>query len=59
MTSIGILAPQALLIRRFASLTEPSGVDPQRIRDVDQGLDGSIYLLTDNAKGRLLKLVKK
>jgi glucose/arabinose dehydrogenase len=31
----------------------------ERIRDVRQGPDGALYLLTDNAKGRLLKLVPK
>ena len=31
----------------------------ERIRDVRQGPDGAIYLLTDNAKGRILKLVPK
>ncbi len=30
-----------------------------RIRDVRQGPDGAIYLLTDNAKGRVLKLVPR
>ena len=30
-----------------------------RIRDVNQGPDGALYLLTDNAKGRVLKLVPK
>jgi len=30
-----------------------------RIRDVRQGPDGALYLLTDNAKGRILKLVPK
>jgi glucose/arabinose dehydrogenase len=30
-----------------------------RIRDVTQGPDGALYLLTDNAEGRLLKLVPK
>ncbi len=29
----------------------------ERIRDVRQGPDGALYLLTDNAKGRLLKIV--
>jgi aldose sugar dehydrogenase len=29
----------------------------ERIRDVEQGPDGAIYLLTDNAQGRVLKLV--
>ena len=31
----------------------------ERIRDVRQGPDGALYLLTDNAAGRLLKLVPK
>jgi len=31
----------------------------ERLRDVRQGPDGAIYLLTDNAKGRILKLVPK
>ena len=31
----------------------------ERIRDVRQGPDGAIYCLTDNAKGRILKLVPK
>jgi len=31
----------------------------ERIRDVRQGPDGALYLLTDNAKGRVLKLVPK
>ena len=31
----------------------------ERIRDVRQGPDGALYLLTDNAKGRILKLVPK
>jgi glucose/arabinose dehydrogenase len=31
----------------------------ERIRDVRQGPDGAIYLLTDNVKGRILKLVPK
>jgi aldose sugar dehydrogenase len=30
-----------------------------RFRDVRQGPDGAIYLLTDNAKGRILKIVPK
>jgi glucose/arabinose dehydrogenase len=28
----------------------------ERIRDVRQGPDGNIYLLTDNAKGRVLRV---
>ena len=31
----------------------------ERIRDVVQGPDGALYLLTDNAQGRMLKLVPK
>jgi glucose/arabinose dehydrogenase len=31
----------------------------ERIRDVEQGPEGAIYLLTDNAKGRVLKIVPK
>jgi glucose/arabinose dehydrogenase len=31
----------------------------ERIRDVQQGPDGALYLLTDNAKGRILKLVPR
>ena len=31
----------------------------ERLRDVRQGPDGAIYVLTDNAKGRILKLVPK
>jgi glucose/arabinose dehydrogenase len=31
----------------------------ERFRDVRQGPDGAIYLLTDSAKGRILKLVPK
>jgi glucose/arabinose dehydrogenase len=33
--------------------------EAERIRDVEQGPDGSIYLLTDNAKGRILRIVPK
>ena len=32
---------------------------PEAIRDVRQGMDGAIYLLTDGSNGRLLKLVPK
>ena len=28
----------------------------ERIRDVRQGPDGALYLLTDNASGRILRL---
>jgi len=29
----------------------------ERIRDVVQGPDGALYLLTDNVQGRILKLI--
>jgi glucose/arabinose dehydrogenase len=32
---------------------------PDRIRDVRQGPDGAIYVVTDMAQGRVLKLVAK
>jgi aldose sugar dehydrogenase len=32
---------------------------PERIRNVRQGPDGALYLLTDNEQGRVLKLVPK
>jgi glucose/arabinose dehydrogenase len=32
---------------------------PERIRDVRQGPDGALYLLTDSPQGRLLKLVPR
>jgi glucose/arabinose dehydrogenase len=31
----------------------------ERIRDIRQGPDGALYILTDNEKGRILKLVPK
>jgi glucose/arabinose dehydrogenase len=32
--------------------------DPgERIRDVRQGIDGSIYLLTDSARGKVIRVV--
>jgi glucose/arabinose dehydrogenase len=31
----------------------------ERIRDVVQGPDGALYLVTDNAKGRILKIVPR
>jgi aldose sugar dehydrogenase len=32
---------------------------PERLRDIRQGPDGAIYILTDSATGRLIKLVPK
>jgi glucose/arabinose dehydrogenase len=31
----------------------------ERIRDIRQGPDGALYILTDHAKGRILKLAPK
>jgi glucose/arabinose dehydrogenase len=31
----------------------------ERIRDVRQGPDGALYLLTDNANGRILRISPK
>ena len=31
----------------------------ERIRDVRQGPDGAVYLLTDSSSGKLLKLIPK
>ena len=31
----------------------------ERLRDVRQGPDGALYILTDSATGRLLKLVPR
>jgi glucose/arabinose dehydrogenase len=31
----------------------------ERIRDVKQGNDGMLYLLTDNPQGRILRVVPK
>ena len=33
--------------------------EAERIRDVRQGPDGAIYLVTDNVQGRVLKLVPR
>jgi glucose/arabinose dehydrogenase len=32
---------------------------PERIRDVEQGPEGAVYLLTDSPQGRVLKLVPR
>jgi glucose/arabinose dehydrogenase len=31
----------------------------ERIRDIRQGPDGALYILTDNTNGRILKLIPK
>lgn len=59
---IGGLASQALVRIQFNGTTGreaeryPMG---QRIREVEQGPDGAIWLLEDGASGRLLKLMPK
>ena len=59
---MGALRAQALVrleldgrkvVKEYRHLTNLN----QRIRDVRQGPDGLLYLLTDNADGRLLRLV--
>ena len=47
-----VLSPQGLPIRRDSMLTELK----QRIREVRQGPDGLVYLLTDEQDGALLRL---
>ena len=34
-------------------------LEAERIRDVTQGPEGALYLLTDDPQGRVLKLVPK
>jgi glucose/arabinose dehydrogenase len=58
---IGSLQPGALVRlelegSRVAKEERYLGDLNERIRDVVQGPDGAIYLLTDSAKGRILKL---
>ena len=45
-------------LAQFTSLDQTRQVN-ERIRDVTQGPDGALYLLTDNPKGRVLKVVPK
>jgi aldose sugar dehydrogenase len=58
---VGSLQPGGLVRLRLASnrvaLEERYTLEPtERIRDVRQGPDGLIYLLTDNPRGRILRL---
>ncbi len=61
---IGGLAGQAL-VRLVVEGERVTGEErlltdqKERFRDVVQGPDGALYLLTDNAKGRILKVVPK
>jgi glucose/arabinose dehydrogenase len=45
----------------FAQVDQSANVTPQpigqRVRDVRQGPDGWLYLLTDSAQGKLLRLL--
>jgi aldose sugar dehydrogenase len=57
---VGSLTPGALVRLRIAEgrVTEETrySIDGDRVRDVRQGPDGMIYLLTDHAKGRIVRL---
>ena len=54
-------APDALRRsrRRRGAPAHRSANRAERIRDVGQGPDGALYFITDNAKGRLMKIVPK
>jgi len=61
---IGSLTPGALVRLeleggKVVKETRYLGELKQRIRDVQQGADGSIYLITDEPKGRVLKLAPR
>ena len=47
---------EARLIKGLQATPESK---PDRIRDVRQGPDGAIYVVTDMPQGRVLKLVPK
>ncbi|WP_081767192.1 PQQ-dependent sugar dehydrogenase [Hylemonella gracilis] len=49
--------PQGRVIRE-SRMVEPKAIG-QRVRDVRQGPDGYIYVLTDHPQGRLLRLVPR
>jgi glucose/arabinose dehydrogenase len=57
---VGSLTPGGLVRLRIAEgrVTEETrySIDGDRVRDVRQGPDGMIYLLTDHAKGRIVRL---
>jgi aldose sugar dehydrogenase len=61
---VGGLASQAL-VRLVVDGEKITGEErllhdqKERIRDVNQGPDGALYLLTDNQKGRILKVTPK
>jgi glucose/arabinose dehydrogenase len=57
---VGSLTPGGLVRLRMADgrVTEETryAIDGERVRDVRQGPDGMIYLLTDSSRGRILRL---
>jgi glucose/arabinose dehydrogenase len=57
---VGSLSPGALVRLRLAGgrVAEETrySIDGERVRDVRQGPDGMIYLLTDNSRGRIIRL---
>ncbi|HMH52846.1 MAG TPA: PQQ-dependent sugar dehydrogenase [Candidatus Acidoferrum sp.] len=57
---VGSLTPGGLVRLRIAEgrVTDETrySIDGDRVRDVRQGPDGLIYLLTDHAKGRIVRL---
>jgi glucose/arabinose dehydrogenase len=52
----GVLVRLAMSGSRVTSEERYLGDLNERIRDVRQAPDGSIYVITDNAQGRILKL---
>ena len=44
---------KGMVLREHKLLADPD----ERIRDVRQGPDGWLHVLTDNARGRLIRLV--
>ena len=61
---VGSLAGQALWRVGARTATRWSSREPlfaslgERIRDVTQGPDGALYLLTDSASGRILRVAR-
>ncbi len=53
----GLLVRLTLHGGRVASEERYLGDLDERIRDVQQGPDGSLYLLTDDRNGRILRVV--
>ena len=57
--SEGLANPWGLAFLPDGQMLQDLQPQRERIRNVRQGPDGAIYLLTDNAKGRILKIVPK